>query len=89
MNDRRVVVTGIGVVSPLGNDLATFWSNLIAGQSGIRQIQSISTEQYSCKIAGEVVDFDPAHWFNNPKDARRADRFCQMAVGAAKMAVQT
>jgi len=56
MSERRIVVTGIGVVSPLGNNKDDFWKNLIAGKSGIRRIQSMDTTAYDCKIAGEVVD---------------------------------
>lgn len=84
--DRRVVITGMGVVSPIGNDLDTFWSSLLAGRSGIRRIQQMDTTDYDCKIGGEVVDFDPGPWFNNHKDARRADRFAQLGMAAAKMA---
>jgi 3-oxoacyl-[acyl-carrier-protein] synthase II len=84
--DRRVVITGMGVVSPIGSDLDTFWSSLLAGRSGVRRIQQMDTTDYDCKIGGEVVDFDPSPWFNNHKDARRADRFAQLAMAAAKMA---
>ena len=84
--DRRVVITGMGVVSPIGNDLDTFWSSLLAGRSGIRHIQQMDTTEYDCKIGGEVVDFDAGPWFNNHKDARRADRFAQLAMAASKMA---
>ena len=85
--DRRVVITGMGVVSPIGNDLDTFWSSLLAGRSGVRRIEQMDTTDYDCKIGGEVVDFDPAPWFNNHKDGRRADRFTQLAMAASKMAV--
>lgn len=88
MNDRRVVISGLGVVSPVGSTLDEFWKSLIAGQSGIRTIQSMDTTQYDCKIAGEVPDFDPTPFFNNHKEARRADRFFQFAMAAAKMAVK-
>ena len=88
MTDRRVVITGIGVVSPIGNDLETFWKNLVAGTSGIRLIQAFDTSDYGCKIGGEVLDFDPAPFFKNPKDARRADRYAQLAMAGAKMAIQ-
>jgi 3-oxoacyl-[acyl-carrier-protein] synthase II len=84
--DRRVVITGMGVVSPIGNDLDTFWNSLLTGRSGIRRIQQMDTTDYDCKIGGEVVDFDPSKWFNNHKDARRADRFAQLGMAAAKMA---
>ena len=88
MSERRVVITGIGVVSPLGNNKDDFWKNLIAGKSGIRRIQSMDTTAYDCKIAGEVVDFDPTPFFNNHKEARRADRFFQLGMAASKMAVK-
>ncbi|MFM7181155.1 MAG: beta-ketoacyl-ACP synthase II [Verrucomicrobiales bacterium] len=84
--DRRVVITGMGVVSPLGNDADTFWQNLSAGRSGIGLIQQMDTTQYDCKIGGEVRDFDPAAHFNNPKDARRTDRNIQLGMAAARMA---
>ena len=86
MTDRRVVITGIGVVSPLGNDLPTFWANLIAGKSGIRRIQAFDTSEYVCRIGGEVVDYDAEQYFKVPKDARRTDRYVLLAMGAAKMA---
>ena len=88
MSERRVVVTGIGVLTPIGNALEDFWKNILAGKSGIRRIQSMDTTNYDCKIAGEVVDFDPTPWFNNHKEARRADRFFQLAMAASKMAVK-
>ncbi|MFO1484445.1 MAG: beta-ketoacyl-ACP synthase II [Verrucomicrobiaceae bacterium] len=88
MSERRVVITGMGVVSPNGNTKEEFWKNLVAGKSGIRRIQSMDTEKYDCKIAGEVVDFDPTQYFNNHKDARRADRYFQLAMAASKMAAK-
>ncbi|HST31124.1 MAG TPA: beta-ketoacyl-ACP synthase II [Chthoniobacterales bacterium] len=86
--DRRVVITGMGVVSPVGNDLETFWAALKEGKSGIGKITAFDISQYDCKIAGEVRNFDPKPCFKNPKDIRRTDRFVQLAMGAAKMAVQ-
>lgn len=85
--DRRVVVTGIGVVSPIGNDLESFWKNLTAGKSGIRLLTAFDPSPYPCRIAGEVCDFDPTPYFNNPKDVRRSDRYAHFAMAAAKMAV--
>jgi 3-oxoacyl-[acyl-carrier-protein] synthase II len=84
---RRVVITGMGLVSPLGNDLKSFWDNLSNGRSGIGPITLFDVTQYDCRIAGEVKNFDPAAWFNNPRDARRSDRFTQLAVAAAKTAL--
>src|SRR5579864_478378 len=86
--DRRVVVTGIGVVTPLGNDLETFWSNLKNGVSGIGRIQAFDPSAFDCQIAGEVRDFDPKSVFKNAKDVKRTDRFTQLAMGAAKMAIK-
>jgi len=88
MNDRRVVITGLGAVTPVGNDVDTFWSNLKNGVSGIRKIQAFDTTSYDCQIAGEVGDFEPKNFFKNPKDVRRTDRFSQFAMAAAKMSMQ-
>ncbi len=86
MFERRVVITGLGVISPVGNDLKTFWRNLLAGVSGIGRTTAFDTTDYDCKIAGEVRGYNPAQFFNNPKDARRSDRYTQLMMGAAKMA---
>ena len=86
--DRRVVITGMGVATPLGNELETFWSNLKNGVSGIRRIEAFDTSAYDCRIAGEVRDFDPKPFFKNPKDVRRTDRFTQLAMAAAKKSIQ-
>jgi 3-oxoacyl-[acyl-carrier-protein] synthase II len=86
-NDRRVVITGLGSLSPLGNDVETFWSNLKNGVSGIHAIDAFDTSAYDCRIGGQVRDFDPKPFFKNPKDVRRTDRFTQLAMAAAKMAV--
>jgi 3-oxoacyl-[acyl-carrier-protein] synthase II len=88
MSSRRVVITGLGVTTPVGNDLETFWSNLKNGVSGIRRIQAFDTTGYDCQIAGEVRDFEPKNCFKNPKDVRRTDRFAQLAMVAAKMSMQ-
>src|SRR5438034_9167033 len=88
MTDRRVVITGLGAVTPIGNDVETFWSNLKNGVSGIRRIEAFDTSGFDCQIGGEVRDFDPKPYFKNPKDVRRADRFAQLAMAASKMAVQ-
>jgi 3-oxoacyl-[acyl-carrier-protein] synthase II len=87
MNDRRVVITGLGAITPVGNDINTFWRNLQNGVSGIERIQAFDTEGYDCRIGGEVRNFDPKDHFNNPKDARRTDRFAQLSMAAAKMAM--
>jgi 3-oxoacyl-[acyl-carrier-protein] synthase II len=87
-NDRRVVITGLGVMTPVGNDVETFWSNLKNGVSGIHTIDAFDTAAYNCKIGGQVRNFDPKAFFKNPKDIRRTDRFSQLAMAASKMALQ-
>jgi len=87
MSARRVVVTGLGVISPVGNDIGTFWKNLTEGRSGVSQYKQFDSSIYDCKIAGEVIDFDPVAHFRSPKEARRADRFTQFAMAAAKSAL--
>ena len=68
--DVRVVITGIGVVTPLGNDLETFWSNLVAGKSGVDAITHFDPTGYATRIAAQVRDFDPTTWMDR-KDADR------------------
>ncbi len=84
---KRVVITGMGVVSPIGNDVSTFWDRLIAGQSGISRIESMDVAEYPCQIAGEVKDFNPEQYMDK-KEARRFDRFTQFAVAASVQAMQ-
>jgi len=86
MSERRVVITGIGVLTPLSSELELFWQNLIAGKSGIGPVTRFDTTQYDCKIGGEVRDFN-AEEFMPVKEARRTDRFVRYAVGAAKKAM--
>lgn len=83
---RRVVVTGMGAVTPLGNTVDVFWSNLLGSQSGVALTQGFDTSAYECKISAEVKGFDAAPFFRNPKDARRSDRYVQFAVAAARQA---
>lgn len=86
--DRRVVISGMGVITPVGTDLETFWTSLKNGVSGIGRIESFDTSAYDCRIGGEVRGFDAKPFFKNPKDVRRTDRFTQMAMAAAKMALE-
>ncbi|MFC7678991.1 beta-ketoacyl-ACP synthase II [Paenibacillus sp. GCM10028914] len=79
---ERVVITGMGVISPLGNDVETFWSQLVQGHSGISHIEAFDTTKQKVKIAGVIRDFDPVERFG-VKEARRMDRFCQFALAAA------
>jgi 3-oxoacyl-[acyl-carrier-protein] synthase II len=86
MSERRVVITGIGVLTPLGSDLEVFWRNLLAGNSGIAPITRFDPAAFDCQIGGEVKDFK-AEEYMPIKETRRTDRFTQYAVGAAKKAV--
>jgi 3-oxoacyl-[acyl-carrier-protein] synthase II len=88
ISDRRVVVTGLGVVTPLGHQLDVFWNNLIAGQSGIDKITAFDTTAFDTKIAGEVRNFDPAPAFPSPKEVRRTDRYSQFGVYAGWAALK-
>lgn len=83
---RRVVITGMGVISPIGSGLEKFWSSVKEGKCGIDEITAFDTTDFSAKLAGEVKDFDPKD-FMEKKEAKRMDRFCQFAVGAAQMAI--
>jgi 3-oxoacyl-[acyl-carrier-protein] synthase II len=87
MTERRVVITGIGIVSPVGNNKDEFWKNILAGKSGIKNLTSFDTTEYVTHFGGEITGYDPKPFFKDFKDARRADRFTQLAMGAAKMAV--
>ncbi|MBA2242200.1 MAG: beta-ketoacyl-ACP synthase II [Chthoniobacterales bacterium] len=86
MKNRRVVITGLGVVTPIGNDIITFWDNLKNGVNGIGMVDAFDTNGYDCRIGGQVRNFEPKDFFKNPKDVRRTDRFAQLAMAAAKMA---
>ncbi len=82
---RRVVITGVGMVTPLGNDPESTWDSLVAGDSGANPITQFDTTDYSIQFACELKDFDPTQWMER-KQARRMDRFSQMALSAARMA---
>ena len=88
MSERRVVITGIGCITPLGSDLNSTWEGLKEGRSGIATISNIDPSAFDCRIAGEVKDFSPDGYFGVPKDARRSDRYVQFAVAASKMAME-
>lgn len=85
---RRVVITGVGVITSLGQDFETFWANILAGKSGVGRITRFDASAYSCQIAAEVRDFNALPYFKTPKDIRRCDRYTQMAMAAAKKAIQ-
>jgi len=83
---RRVVVTGLGAVTPIGNDVAAYWDGLSTGRNGIGLITLFDASRHACRFAAEVKAFDSAGWLE-PKEAKRWDRFCQFGVVAAKQAV--
>jgi 3-oxoacyl-[acyl-carrier-protein] synthase II len=84
---RRVAVTGLGVISPVGQDVDTVWNNLVAGRTGLHRITRWDPTPYEAQIAGEVPDFEPAKWMDF-KAARRTDRNVHMGVAAAKQALE-
>ena len=87
MHDRRVVITGMGVISPLGHTVDEFWRNLLAGKSGVDAITRFDTAQFDTKIAAEVKNFTPEAYIDK-KEARRMDAFTHYALAAAKLAVE-
>ena len=87
MNNRRVVVTGMGVISPIGNDVETVWNSMIAGNHGIGPITYFDTTNYKAKLAAQVKDFDPKAYMEK-SEVLRTDRYAQYAMGAAVQAVE-
>ena len=85
---KRVVVTGIGAVTPVGCDIDTIWNNLIEGKCGIDFITKIDTSNLKAKVAAEVKDFDASKYFDTPGEIRRTDDYIKFAVGAAEEAVK-
>src|SRR5258708_6297802 len=86
--ERRVVVTGLGVVCALGHDVETFWNQLVAGKCGVDTISSFDASPFATRMAGEVKNFDPAPAFPSAKEVRRADRYSQFGVYAAWQAMR-
>ena len=86
--ERRVVITGLGAVTPLGHQVDAFWANLIGGQCGITKITRFDPSKFDCRIAAEVKGFDPAPAFPTPKEIRRTDRFSQFGIHAASQALR-
>lgn len=86
MSKRRVVVTGLGHVSPVGNDVSSGWANLLAGKSGITTITRFDASDIACQVAGEVKGFDITQYIS-AKDARRMDVFIHYGIAAALQAV--
>jgi len=88
MSERRVVITGMGAITPLGPDVPTTWANLLAGKSGVSPITEWDASAYDCRFAAQITGFEPRKHFFNEKDARRADRYSQLAMASAKEAVR-
>lgn len=88
MTRKRVVITGLSAITPIGNDLATSWENLVAGKSGIGPITAFDATEFASRIGGEVKDFNPEAYGIPMKSARRMDRFVQFAVVAGKMLME-
>lgn len=87
MEARRVVITGLGAISPLGNDVSSMWNNIVEGNSGIDTVTRVNKDDFPATVAAEVKDFDPTLYMEK-KDARKMDRFTQYAVAASRMAVK-
>ena len=87
MDKNRIVVTGMGVIAPIGIGLNKFWDSLIEGKSGVAVIKGFDTYDLPTKIAGEVKDFNPENYIEK-KELKRLDRFTQFAISAAKMALE-
>lgn len=85
--EQRIVVTGMGAVTPLGLTVDTFWEGLVAGRSGLRRLETFDPAEYACQVGGEIPGFDPCDWMD-PKDAKRNDRYTQFAIAASRMAVR-
>ncbi len=88
LTERRVVITGLGVVTPLGHQVDTFWQNLLSGRCGIARIARFDPSQFDCQMAAEVKDFDPGPALPSPKEIRRTDRYSQFGVHAAWQALR-
>ena len=84
--NRRVVITGMGAITPIGNSVEEFWNGIKEGKTGFGPITYFDTADYRCKLAAEVKDFDPAQYMDK-KSARRMEQFCQYAVAAARQAI--
>lgn len=87
MKRNRVVITGLGAVTPLGNSVATTWENVVAGKSGVGKLTRVDANQFPTVVAAELKDFDPGN-FMDKKEARKMDRFTQYAVASSLMAVE-
>ena len=85
--ENRVVVTGLGIISPLGNDVSSTWKALCSGVSGVGPLTSFDASAYEARIAAEVKDFDASKYGISPKDARRMEKFIQYALASTSQAL--
>lgn len=85
--NRRVVITGVGCISPVGNSAQESWQAIISGKSGVGRLTQIDPTPFSCKVAAEVKNFDPLKYLS-PKEVKKADRFVQFAIGSSHMAIE-
>ncbi|WP_317951413.1 beta-ketoacyl synthase N-terminal-like domain-containing protein, partial [Rossellomorea marisflavi] len=88
MDMKRVVVTGLGTVNPLGNDVETTWANALAGKSGVGPLTRLNADEYPAKVAAELKDFNIEDFGIEKKEARKMDRFTHYAIAASLMAVK-
>ena len=86
---KRVVVTGLGVISPVGNDIASFWESLKEGKGGVGPTTSFDATNFDSRIAAEVKNFDPTYYGISTKDIKRTARFVQFSIAAAKQAIES
>ena len=86
--ERRVVITGLGAVTPLGHEVEGFWNSLLAGRCGVEKITAFDASAFDTRIAAEVKNFDPSPAFPSPKEARRTDRYSQFGAHAAWQALK-
>ena len=84
---NRVVITGMGAITPIGTGKDAFWNALLEGKNGISRITRFDPTEYKAQIAGEVKDFDPADYMDK-KESKRVDRYAQFAIAAAKLAIE-
>ena len=85
--NQRVVITGVGLVSPLGETVDGYWKSLVNGESGISEMKLVDPDGFPCKVSGEVSDFDPNNYMDL-KESKRLARFSQLAVAAAGLAIK-
>ena len=88
MQKSRVVVTGLGIISPVGNDVISFWNSLKDGKSGIDKLTTFDASLFDSRIAGEVKGFDPSAYGINKKETHRMEKFVQYAIACSTQAVK-